>query len=75
MNLQNMLDEGFRGSEMVGRPGLDHGEKQRLMARAAGRMVGGGPETSAASDVTPRATGSVESLKAQPERASNTAKS
>jgi hypothetical protein len=42
---------------LVGRPGLDHGEKQRLMARAAGRMVGGGPEPSAASDVTPRPLG------------------
>jgi len=56
---------------MVGRPGLDHGEKQRLMALAAGRMVGGGLEPSAASDVTPRATCRSEPCNAQPERASN----
>jgi hypothetical protein len=49
----------------VGRPGFDHGEKQRLMARAAGRMVGGGPEPFAASDVTPRPQGVSNALKSE----------
>ena len=31
---------------MVPEVGVDHGEKQRIMARAAGWMVGGGPEPS-----------------------------
>ena len=37
---------------MVPEPGFDHGEKQRQMALAAGRMVGGGLEPSAGSDVS-----------------------
>ena len=37
---------------MVPEAGVDHGEKQRLLARAAGRMVGGGSEPSADSDVS-----------------------
>ena len=44
---------GFERS-LVSRAGLDHGEKQRLMARAAGRVGGDGPEPSAGSDGTRR---------------------
>ena len=39
---------------MVPEVGVDLGEKQRLMAPAAGRMVGGGREPSAVSDETRR---------------------
>ncbi|MDH3814369.1 MAG: hypothetical protein OEV48_07775 [Acidobacteriota bacterium] len=59
----------------MSRAGFEHGEKQRLMALAAGRMGGGGLEPSAGSDVTPRATCRSEPCNAQPERASNAAKS
>jgi len=51
--------------KVVGRLGLDHGEKQRLMARAAGRMGGDGPEPYAASDVTPRPQGASNALKSE----------
>ena len=44
-----------RKRSLVSRAGLDHGEKQRLMALAAGWMGGGGLEPSAGSDGTPRA--------------------
>ena len=37
---------------MVPEVGVDHGEKQRPIALAAGRMVGGGLEPSAGSDVS-----------------------
>jgi hypothetical protein len=34
VNLRETLDEGIRGSELVGRPGLDLGERQRLVVVA-----------------------------------------
>ena len=43
----------FRGLSGAG-GGVDHGEKQRPMALAAGRMDGGGLEPSADSDGTRR---------------------
>jgi len=39
--------------------GVDHGEKQRPMVLAAGRMVGAGLKPSAGSDVRPRPRGAV----------------
>ena len=45
-----------RIEELVPEEGFDHGENQRLMAWAAGRMVGGGREPSADSDGTRRPT-------------------
>jgi len=46
-----------RERSLVSRAGFDHGEKQRPMALAAGRMGGGGLEPSAGSDGTPRPKG------------------
>jgi len=57
---------------MVGRPGLELGERLRLVvvAETLGRVeVGLRPPAGSAE--TPRATGRGESFKAKPERASN----
>jgi len=44
-----------RAQTVVGRPGLDRGERQPFVTGAAGRMVGGGVRPPAGSDTTQRA--------------------